>query len=200
MTKDQTTATRQAEISRGTKCFSAFHGTDTQGAFPKGFLDWVKKMGWINGNICHLCSGRVTGEGFRVDIRPEMSPDLIADARNTGLPDENFTSVVIDPPYSEDLAHKLYGTREHYASINQFVKEGVRLIKEGGTVVTLSYEIPKIPKTCELVAVWGIYTVPHTAFMRCFAVFRKTVACPQSDASTTAKTSTLNEILLPGLQ
>ena len=178
-------ATRQATISRGTKCFSAFHGTDTQGAFPKGFLPWVKEMGWVNGNVCHLCSGRVKGEGFRIDIRPEMEPDLVADARATGLPDEQFTSVLIDPPYSEDLAHKLYGTREHFGSINQFVKEGVRLVKPNGTVVTLSYEIPKIPKGCELIAVWGIYTVPHTAFMRCFAVFRKRVACSTvEDAST----------------
>lgn len=143
-------------------------------------------MGWVNGNICHLCSGRVKGEGFRVDIRAEMEPDLVADARATGLEDERFSSVVIDPPYSEDLAHKLYGTREYYGSINQFVKEGVRITKEGGRVVTLSYEIPKIPKKCELIAVWGIYTVPHTAFMRCLAVFRKNSACPQSDVSDTA--------------
>ena len=174
----------KAEISRGTKCFSAFHGTDTQGAFPKGFLKWVEDMGWMNGNVCHLCSGRVTGRGFKVDVRPEMEPDLIADARNTGLPDKQFSTVIIDPPYSVELAQKLYGTQVHFGSINQFVKEAVRLTKEDGNIISLSYEIPKIPKGCELIAVWGIYTVPHTSFMRCFAVFRR-VACPQRiEAST----------------
>lgn len=172
------------EISRGTKCFSAFHGTDLQGAFPKGFLAWLAQMGWIGNDTrfvetCHLCSGRVTDSStFRVDIRPEMEPDLVADATDTGLPENSYRFVVIDPPYSKDLAAKLYGTGEHFKSINAFVKEGTRIAKPDGFVVSLSYEIPKIPKGCDLIAVWGIYTVPHTSFMRCLAVFRKRVADP----------------------
>lgn len=163
------------DISRGTKCFSAFHGTDTIGAYPKGFLKWLLMQKWVDGSRCHLCSGRVQDEGsFRVDIRPEMEPDLIADARETGLESERFDSVLIDPPYSKELAQKLYGTAEVWSSINAFVKEAMRIVRVGGTVVTLTYEIPKIPKNAELLAVWGIYTMPHTTMMRCLAVFRKT--------------------------
>lgn len=164
----------EAAVSRGTKCFSAFHGTDLQGAFPMGFLPWLKQQNWVNGNTCHLCSGRVNDpDSFTVDIRPEMNPSLVANATDTGLEENRFTSVVIDPPYSKDLAQSLYKTGEHYKSINAFAKEGTRICSKGGTIVTLSYEIPKIPKGTKLIAVWGIYTVPHTAFMRCLAVFRK---------------------------
>lgn len=166
-------------VSRGTKCFSAFHGTDTIGAFPRGFLGWLKEQQWVEGNRCHLCSGRVEDEGsFKVDIRPEMNPDLVADARNTDLEADKFDSVIIDPPYSKELAQKLYGTAEHWSSINSFVKEAMRIVCEGGTVVTLTYEIPKIPKNANLLAVWGIYTVPHRTMMRCLTVFRKKCSSP----------------------
>lgn len=162
------------EISRGTKAFSAFHGKDLNGAYPAGFLAWLKTQGWLYGDRCHLCAGQVDDPGsFRVDIRPEMEPDLIADARKTGMEDEKFDSIAIDPPYSKELAQRLYKTGEHYASINEFVKEGMRLVRWGGLVITLSYEIPKKPKSADLVAVWGIYTIPHRSFMRCLAVFRK---------------------------
>ncbi len=163
------------EVSRGTRCFSAFHGTDLNGAFPRGFLEWLRVQGWMKGEICHLCSGRVKGDGFRVDIRPEMEPDLVADATDTKLPEHKFDTTVIDPPYSKDLAQKLYGTGENFASINAFVKEGVRITRPGGLIVSLSYELPKIPKNAQLIAVWGIYTVPHTSFMRCLAVFKKSL-------------------------
>lgn len=142
------------QVSRGTKAFPAFHGKDLNGAYPSGFVKWLVAEGWLFGAVCHLCAGRVDG-GFRVDIRSEMNPDLVADARNTGLEADRFDSVAIDPPYSKELAQKLYGTAEHFASINEFVKEAMRIVKPGGTVITLSYEIPKKPKESELVAVWG---------------------------------------------
>lgn len=161
-------------IDRGTKCLSAFHGTDLSGAYPRGYLKWVKEKGWWGDKRVHLCSGRVSDEGsFRVDIRPEMSPDLVADARSTGLEENRFDCCLIDPPYSKELANKLYGTEEYYSSINDFTREGLRIVRPGGFVVSISYEIPKIPKGAELVAVWGVYTIPHTSFLRCVCVFRK---------------------------
>jgi len=103
-----------------------------------------------------------------------MNPDLIADAANTDLPDEEFDAAIIDPPYSKELAQKLYGTGAYWHSINLFVKEAMRIIRVGGTVISLSYEIPKKPKNADILAVWGIYTVPATSNMRCLAVFQKT--------------------------
>jgi hypothetical protein len=102
-----------------------------------------------------------------------MQSDLVADARNTGLPDGQYDAVFIDPPYSLELAKSLYGTEKHFAHINAFLKEGVRLAKEGGLVISLSYKIPALQKGCDMIAVWGVYEVPSVASMRCFVVFRK---------------------------
>ena len=160
------------EVSRGTKCFSCSSGKDYNGVFPRGFIDWVKQMGWWREERCYLCSGTIQ-DGFTVDIRPDRNPTLVADATNTGLEPATFSWVMIDPPYSAELAERLYGTGKYYYSINTFVKEAERLTKNGGLILTLSYEIPKIPKGTKLLAVWGIYTVPICSYMRCFTVFKK---------------------------
>jgi len=166
------------EISRGTKCFGAwsFKGNDKQhyyGSFPNGFLSWLKKNNWHYGKVCHLCSGTLIDEGsFKVDIRSEVKPDLVADARNTGLKNDSFDVVIIDPPYSLELS-KNYGTEKYFAGIDAFTKEACRICKKGGLIVTLTYQIPKRIKDCNFIAVWGIYTIPSCSYMRCFTVSRK---------------------------
>jgi hypothetical protein len=165
---------KRPSISRGTKPFGA--GTNGfGGGFPRQFLPWVRKMGWLNGseNICWLCSGGVKEPGLKVDIREETGPNLVADAADTKLEGNRFDYSIIDPPYSRELAKKLYGTADVYYSINIFVEEAVRITKPGGNIITLSYEPPKIPKGCDLLAVWGIYQIPLPNYMRCFCVFRK---------------------------
>ena len=146
---------------------------DCKGAYPSGYLAFLKENGWWGEKRIHLCSGRVKDDGFKVDIRPEMNPNLVADARETGLEAGIFDCVIIDPPYSADLAEQLYDTRKYYGSVNQFIKEGIRLAKAGGFIVSLSYEIPRLQKECDMLAVWGIYEVPTVSSMRCMVVFRK---------------------------
>ena len=160
-------------ISRGTKCLGAYKGSECKGAYPSGYLRFLQLNGWWGEKRIHLCSGNVKDDGFKVDIRPETKPDLIADARNTKLPAEQYDCVLIDPPYSLELAKSLYGTDKFYSRIDAFINEGVRLAKPDGLIISLSYNIPKIAKNCELIAVWGIYEVPSISSMRCMAVFRK---------------------------
>lgn len=165
---------RKIQISRGTKPFGAATN-GFGGGFPRQFLPWVREMGWLNGseNICWLCSGGVKEPGVRVDIRPETNPDVVRDATDTGLESNRFDFAVIDPPYSKELAKKLYGTAEFYYSINVFLDEAVRITRPGGNIITLSYECPKIPKGCAILAVWGVYQIPLISYMRCFCVFQK---------------------------
>ena len=161
-------------VSRGTKCLGAYKGVDCKGAYPSGYLAFLKANGWWGDKRIHLCAGRVKDEGaFKVDIRPEMQPDLVADARDTKLPSSSYDCVLIDPPYSRELAESLYGTQAVFSSVDAFIKEGVRLAKEGGLIVSLSYAIPRLQKGCDLVAVWGIYEVPTVSYLRCMVVFRK---------------------------
>jgi hypothetical protein len=168
------------KISRGTKCFGAWNdqrldgSNKCRGSFPRGFINWLKQMGWHKGKVCHLCSGGVNDEGsFKVDIRPEMKPDLVADATDTKLPSESFDVVVLDPPYSLELAKKLYGTESYFKGIDAFTKEASRICKKGGLIITLTYQVPKRVKDCDFIAVWGIYTIPSCSYMRCFTVSLK---------------------------
>jgi hypothetical protein len=164
---------KRPKVSRGTIPFPS--GTNGfAGGFPRRFLPWVRKMGWLGAdNVCWLCSGGVTEPGFKVDVRTELKPDLVVDGSNTGLPPNKFDYVVIDPPYSRELTAKLYGTEWCYRSINAFVDEAARITRPGGNILTLSYEPPKIPAGCDLLAVWGVYQFPLPNYMRCFCVFRK---------------------------
>lgn len=162
------------DVYRTTKCFGAETTSECKGAFPRGFMKWVKEMGWTGQARAYLCAGAVDDkEAIRVDVRPEMNPTNLEDARHTSIPSESCDWVMLDPPYSKELARKLYNTEEHYAGINAFLKEAVRICKPNGLVLTLSYEIPKRLPDCDFIAVCGIYSIPATSYMRCFTVSRK---------------------------
>ena len=166
------------EIFRTTKCFGAWshqkNGEHYNGAFPNGFMAWLKKMGWIGEKRCYLCAGMVDdAEAVRVDIRPECRPTHCEDARHTSLPSNEFDTVILDPPYSLELAKSLYGTEKFFAGIDGFTKEAARICKAGGVIITLTYQVPKRLHDAEFIAVCGIYTIPSTSYMRCLTVSRK---------------------------
>ena len=163
------------KIFRTTKCFGAWSGRNPySGSFPAGFLKWVKEMGWWGEKRCYLCAGMVDDkESVRVDIQSECKPTHCEDARHTSLPNKEFDWIMIDPPYTKELAKKLYGTEKYYAGINAFTKEASRICKKGGFIITLSYEIPKRLPDCDFVAVCGVYQVPAVSHMRCFTVSKK---------------------------
>ncbi|KKM74521.1 hypothetical protein LCGC14_1399460 [marine sediment metagenome] len=172
-------------VYRTTKCFGVNGQGQIKGAFPKGFMDWIKKMDWwSDGMRCYLCSGMVSdSDAMKVDVRAEVFEKLgipenntnflITDAADTKLPSESFDWIMIDPPYTRILANDFYGTEKDYHGINAFTKEAERLCKPNGLILTLTYEIPKRIKNCDFLAVVGVYTVPFTGYMRCFTVSKK---------------------------
>ena len=190
-------------VSRGTKAFSCESATKYPGSYPVGFLKWVKNMGWWGEKRIHLCAGGVgviDPESDRVDIQEEISQDvidgwesyrkmgkargkrrltkttatIIADARDTGLADESYDWVGIDPPYSEALAEALYGTQKHYSGIDKFAIEGYRLLRPGGYLMTFTYAVGGRPgPDAHLIACWGIYQIPNVRNMTCMNVWQK---------------------------
>lgn len=165
-----------SDVYRTTRCFSASTARNPNclGQFPNGFLKWCREMGWWGEKRCYLCAGAVADQdATTVDVRPQVSPTLLEDARKTSLPDESFDWVMLDPPYSRDLARDLYDTEDSYAGINAFTKEASRIAKSGGLILTLTYEIPKRLPGCDFIAVCGVYSIPATSYMRCFTVSRK---------------------------
>jgi hypothetical protein len=161
------------EVLRTTKCL----GPQTNGypgGFPVGFIQYIKDLGYWGVDRCYLCCGNVIDpDAVRVDVKPEVNPTHLEDASNTSLPPDKFDVVIIDPPYSEDLADSLYGTKDQYHGINAFLKEGARITKPGGLIVTLSYEIPKQPDKCNLIAMIGLYQLFNNSKMRALTVWKK---------------------------
>jgi len=129
------------------------------GGYPLRFL--TKAYQWLGVTdpdlVLHLCSGSMQ-RGITVDIRPEMNPDVVCDARNTPFDDESFDWIMIDPPYSEEYAGNLYGTAEHYPKPGQLLKEASRLLRPGGRVGLLHFQVPMFRHPLRLVEVRGITT------------------------------------------
>jgi len=164
-------------ISRGTKAFPA-KTNGYPGGYPMGFIEWVKDQNWWGSRRCHVPCGNVRDPGsVRIDVKKEgTSATHVFDARvkeNYDCFIDTFDFVMIDPPYSKDLAKRLYGTEDCYSSINKFISAVLPSVAAGGLIVTLSYEVPKTPKGCELLAIWGIYQMPLVTNMRCFTVWKK---------------------------
>lgn len=129
------------------------------GGYPTGFIEWAcVQMGCPDpARILHLCSGSVV-TGTRVDVRAEMNPDIVADCRNVPLPDSSQDFILADPPYSVEYAANLYGTEDHYPLPGQIMREACRLLKPGGKVGLLHFQVPMIRKPLGIVGVFGVTT------------------------------------------
>ena len=87
--------------------------------------------------------------GLRVDINPETNPDVVADAHDLPFEDNIFDLVVLDPPYSEEYAERLYDTKKFgKLRFRTYTAEAVRVCKECGYVVMYHYiATPSIKNT-----------------------------------------------------
>ena len=92
--------------------------------------------------------------------------------------DETFDFVMLDPPYSEEEAMKLYGLP--YCNMLKVMNEAARVCQPGGNVVLLHRLIPFYHphdnthyKRLNVVATVGVYTIAGWTNMRALTVWRK---------------------------
>lgn len=73
--------------------------------------------------------------GFRVDINPEVKPDLLCDIHHLSkkIPDKRFDVILADPPYSNREAKEIYNTPPLKYKI--WTKECDKLLNEGGLFI-----------------------------------------------------------------
>jgi hypothetical protein len=133
------------------------------GGYPKHFFKWAlselsaHRGSTVNPNtILHLCSGSML-TGIRVDIRPEVNPDVVSDCRDTPFPDRSFDVIMADPPYSVDYAENLYGTGKMYPGPGQILNEASRLLVPGGLVAIMHHQVPVFRRPLRLVKVYAVH-------------------------------------------
>jgi len=127
------------------------------GGYPLKFVEWALDEMDCNdpAQVLHLCSGSMV-TGVTVDIRPETTPDIVADCRDVPLPDGSFDFVMADPPYSAEYAENLYGTGHAYPTPYQVTREAMRLLRPGGKFGLMHTQVPTIRKPVRILGVYGI--------------------------------------------
>ncbi len=134
-------------------------GGGTWGAYPKGFLAWaMERMGRPDpSETLHVCSGGLgpATPGIRVDIRPEVLPDVVADGRALPFPDRRFRAVLLDPPYSVEYAESLYQTE--YPRPAHLLAEAARVTRPLGLIGFVHFLVPNPPPDTRFERVIGIH-------------------------------------------
>jgi hypothetical protein len=69
--------------------------------------------------------------GYRIDIKEEVKPDLLADAHDfAGKLDNTFNLIIADPPYSTEEAKEIYGTPK--LNYKKWTSECGKVLEDGG--------------------------------------------------------------------
>ena len=72
--------------------------------------------------------------GLRVDIKPEVEPDILCDAHKlTEKVTDEFDVIFADPPYSDDEAKTIYGTPK--LNYKKWTSEADKLLRPGGLLI-----------------------------------------------------------------
>lgn len=127
------------------------------GGYPKGFLHRALTIMGVDDptKVLHVCSGSVRF-GVTVDIRPEKKPTVVADGRNLPFVDGSFRWILADPPYTEDHADNLYGTKAVYPSPHILAQECMRVLTPGGYLGFMHPMVPKMKRPGKLLKVYTI--------------------------------------------
>lgn len=131
-------------------------------------------------SILNLFCG-MNKQGFRVDINPEVKPDVLCDAHKLRkYVSMNFDIILADPPYSTEEAKELYGTPP--LKYKKWTAECEALLNYKGLLIVYHKYLmpnpnPKMFKVVKRVFVGGrAYHLPRVALY-----FQKTKAIASAE-------------------
>ena len=127
------------------------------GGYPRRFLEKAFEIMGVTDpeKVLHVCSGSMK-IGITVDMRPEMHPKIVADARSLPFAADTFQWIMTDPPYSQEYAENLYGTGDAYPNPHSLCDECLRVLKPGGYLGFMHHIVPKFHKPGRLLKVYTI--------------------------------------------
>jgi hypothetical protein len=136
-------------------------GFNVFGRYPKGFLNHLYRHRWLGDvradEVLHVCSGMLSDtERWTVDVRRAARPRIVADGCALPFREASWKAVLLDPPYSEEYARMLYGTKNPRPS--HLLREAARVVRPGGRIGIMHVAVPFTPPGCWLVNVYGITT------------------------------------------
>lgn len=108
------------------------------GGMPLYAEEWLLDLarhliGKPDAEVLNLFCGMNT-QGFRVDIKPEVNPDLACDAHElTKHLQQKFDIILADPPYSNQEAEDIYGTPN--LNYKKWTAEATQLLRDGGLLI-----------------------------------------------------------------
>lgn len=76
----------------------------------------------------------MNSEGYRVDIKPEVKPDLLCDVHELSKHLKGkFDIIFADPPYSDEEAKEIYGTPK--LNYKKWTSEATKHLNDGGLLI-----------------------------------------------------------------
>lgn len=144
------------------------------GGYPKGFLARAWDILGVADptQVLHVCSGSML-VGWTVDIRLQVRPKIVADARALPFSNGTFAWVMADPPYSTEYAENLYGTGAVYPNPHALAQECLRVTQPSGRMAFMHHIVPKVKRPGKLLKVYTI-TQGMGYNVRAWSVFTKT--------------------------
>jgi len=148
------------------------------GAFPNGLINKIKRRWWGRKRLWLFSGSFKDSEGTIIDINANTKPNIIANCELLPLKTESFDFIMLDPPYSEEEAKRLYNLP--YINLLKVMNEAARVCSPSGHVLLLHRMIPfhhpesnTHKKRLKVVATVGVYTIGGWTNMRALTVWRK---------------------------
>ncbi|HAX62341.1 MAG TPA: hypothetical protein DCX95_07310 [Elusimicrobia bacterium] len=110
---------------------------------------------------------------MRVDIKPEVNPDVCCDAHEftKHLSDEKFDIILADPPYSDEESKELYETPK--LNYKRWTAECDKVLKDGGLLIVYHKFIVPNPNPEKYEVVKRVFIGNRTWHLPRVAIFFK---------------------------
>ncbi len=140
-----------------------------RGAMPLYCEDWLIRLAKDilhnpNPDILNVFCG-ICRYGFRVDINPDVKPDLVCDIHKltTKIKDKKFDVILADPPYSNKEAEDIYGTPP--LKYKKWTAECDKLLRKGGLFIIYHSRFMPSPRREDYVTVKRVFVagIPNHA-------------------------------------